>query len=179
MIDPTTKELDVAGGTGPGEISSLHVQFIVPDAGAFGRDKTVPMSEATRAKISYLKDGQRIEDQIVMVSEAATLVDTARADEQAMLARLEEKKRKRIAQQEEIRQKVENLSCTVCDGRDFDEQTSREDSQFGMTTFRMRLLICKQCGFVMQFSLGRSLFVPGGNNSALRMTPGAPGSPLT
>ena len=73
-----------------------------------------------------------------------------------MLARIEEQKRQRIAQQEEIRSKVENLSCTVCDGRDFDEQTSREDSQFGMTTFRMRLLVCKQCGFVMQFSLGRS-----------------------
>jgi hypothetical protein len=31
----------------------------------------------------------------------------------------------------------------------------------GFTTFRMRLMICKRCGFVMQFSLGQSLFVPG------------------
>jgi hypothetical protein len=166
VIDPTTKELDVAGGTGPGEIGRLHVQFILPDAGAFGRDKTVPMSEATRAKVSYVKDGKSVQDQIVMVTEATTLVEQAQAHEQAMLARLEEKNRQRLALQEEVRRKVANVSCTVCGGRDFEEQISREDSQFGMTTFRMQLLICKQCGFVLQFSLGRSLFVPGGSNSA-------------
>ena len=54
-----------------------------------------------------------------------------------------------------------NLASSVCDGRSFDEQISREDSQMGITTFRMKLLVCRRCGFVMHFSLGQSLFVPG------------------
>jgi len=56
---------------------------------------------------------------------------------------------------------VANLASSVCDGRSFDEQISREDSQMGITTFRMKLLVCRRCGFVMHFSLGQSLFVPG------------------
>jgi uncharacterized protein len=167
VIDPSTKEVDVAGGTGAGEIGRLHVEFVLPDAGSFGRDKKVAMSEATKAKVTYVKDGQQVSEQLVMVSEAVTLIEKARTDEQAMLARVEELKRQRFARQEELRQKVENVACTVCGAREFDEQISREDSQFGMTSFRMRLLICKQCGFVMQFMLNRSLFVPGGGGSAV------------
>ena len=165
MIDPTTKELQVRGGTAPGEISALTVRFLLPDAGAFGRDKTVPMSEATAARVSYARDGQAVVDQTVMVSEAVTLVDQATRDGQAADARSAEEQQRRQAEADETRRKVANLRCTVCGGQKFDEQTSREDSQYGMTTFRMRLMICQRCGFVMQFALGRSLFVPGGGYS--------------
>jgi uncharacterized protein len=161
MIDPTTKQMDVAGGTGPGEIARLSVKFVVPDAGAFGRDKTVPMSEATAAKVSYTQDGHDVVDQTLMVSEAVTLVEQAQQHAQAASARALAAQQQRQAEIDEVRTKVENLTCTVCGGRQFDQQTSREDSQFGMTTFRMRLMICRRCGFVMQFALGRSLFVPG------------------
>ena len=90
MLDRSQKEFDVRGGRGPGEIGELHATFLIPDAGAFGRDKTVSVDEASAAEVSYVLDGQ-----------------------------------------------------------------------LGFTTFPMRMMIGKRCGFVMQFSLGQSLVVPG------------------
>ena len=161
MIDRTQKSLWIQGGTGPGEISGIRATFLLPGAGAFGRDKNVPAQEATSAKVSYAKDGVDVTDQVVTVDEAVGLLEQATRAQAAAAARAGEAVQRQQADQDAVRQLLQNLSCTVCGGKQFDEQTSREDSQMGMTTFRMRLLICVRCGFVMQFSLGRSLFVPG------------------
>jgi hypothetical protein len=60
MLDRSQKEFDVRGGRGPGEIGDLHVRFVIPDGGAFGRDKTVSVDEASAAQVPYVLDGQRI-----------------------------------------------------------------------------------------------------------------------
>jgi hypothetical protein len=160
MIDRSQHDFAVRGGRGAGEISDLTARFLIPDGGAFGRDKSVPVDEATAAKVSYVKDGQRVQA-VLSVPEGVALVEQAQTDELAADGRRAELRRVQEAELEEARRKVANLACTVCGYQQFDQQTSREDSQMGFTTFRMKLLICKRCGFVMQFSLGQSLFVPG------------------
>jgi hypothetical protein len=160
VIDRNAKQASVAGGRGPGEISELVVEFITPGAGRFGRDKAVPLSEATSAKASYIKDGQRVTDQPITVAEAEALVAQAERDTLAATVRLQEARTREQAEREETTRKVADLTCTVCGGKQFVQHTSREESQMGFTTFKMRTMICKRCGFVMQFSLGQSFFVP-------------------
>jgi len=161
VVDPNQKQVVISGGSGPGEIGGLNVRFVIPDGGAFGRDKNVAMSEATAARVSYVRDGRLVEEQTVTVGEAVTLIDQASRDATAEAARGDAQRHTANSELAEARQKVADLACMVCGGREFDEQTSREDSQWGYSSFRMRLMICQRCGFVMQFSLGRSLFVPG------------------
>ena len=160
MVDPTSKDARVAGGGGPGEIAGLEVEFIQPGAGAFGRDKGVEFREATHAKVHYRRDGSYV-DQTVPVTEATALIEQAERDGQASAARAAAATQQRDAAAAEVQRKLAELACPICGGRDFDAQVSREDSQWGMTTMRMRLLICRQCAYVLQFALGRSLFVPG------------------
>ena len=161
MIDRSQEKFEIRGGRGPGEIGDLSAKFLIPEGGSFGRDKSVPVDEATEVEVSYVRDGQRVVDEVLSVPEGVALIEQATADGEAAEARRAAAAAQRAAELEEARRKVANLSCTVCGGQDFDEQTSREDSQMGFTSFRMRLMICKRCGFVMQFSLGQSLFVPG------------------
>lgn len=160
MVDPNQKQVVITGGSGPGEIGDLNVRFVIPDAGAFGRDKNVAMSEATAARVSYVRDGRLVDDQSVTVGEAVTLIDQASRDATAAASRADTQRQAAGAELTEVQHKLADLACLVCGGRGFDEQTSREDSHWGYSSFRMRLLICQRCGFVMQFSLGRSLFVP-------------------
>ena len=65
------------------------------------------------------------------------------------------------ARRAEIRERLSRLTCPICDGHSFDQQMSREDSQMGFTTFRMQLLICRECSYVLHFAQGQSWFVPG------------------
>jgi len=160
MIDRTQKEFFVVGGRGRGEVNNLQADFLAEGAGAFGRDKKVPVDEATKAQVRYVKDGQQVE-QTLDVAAAIALVEQAVADAAASEARRAEAVAAETAALEEARRKVAELACTVCGCRRFEEQTSREDSQWGASTFRMKLMICTRCGFVMQFYLGASLFVPG------------------
>jgi len=161
MLDRSQKEFDVRGGRGPGEIGDLHVRFVIPGGGAFGRDKAAPVDEASAAQVSYLLDGQRITAEALSVPEAVALVEKALLDGQAAEQRRASAQAQALAEVEEARRKVADLTCTVCGHQGFDQQISREDSQMGFTSFPMRLMICKRCGFVMQFSLGQSFFVPG------------------
>ena len=160
MIDRSKHDFTVRGGRGAGEISDLSARFLIPDGGSFGRDKSVPVDEATAAKVDYVKDGKRVEA-VLSVPEGVALVEQAQLHQLAADARRAELHRVQQEELEEARRKVADLACTVCGYQHFDEQISREDSQMGFTTFRMKLLICKRCGFVMQFSLGQSMFVPG------------------
>lgn len=161
MIDRAQKEFSVPGGSGPGETSNLVVRFLLTGGGAFGRDKAVPVDEATSAVVSYSRDGKPVVEESMTPAAAVELIEAAQRDTEAAAARAAAARQQGDAELAEIRRELADLSCQVCRGRSFDEHTSREDSQWGMTTFRMRLLICKRCGFVMQFALGRSLFVPG------------------
>ena len=43
-------------------------------------------------------------------------------------------------------------------GTQFDEQKGRMDSRWGITSHKLVLKICKQCGLVLQFSAGRGIF---------------------
>jgi uncharacterized protein len=52
----------------------------------------------------------------------------------------------------------DNLVCPVCGGTTFEQQLSREDTQWGVTSLKMRLMICRRCEYVMHFSRGRSIF---------------------
>jgi hypothetical protein len=160
MVDRTQKEFTVAGGTAPGEVSGLDVEFVAEGSGPFGRDKKVPVDEATRAHARYVQDGKQVEATLDVLA-AVALIEQAERDTAAARARRQQAADAEKAALEEARRKVASLSCLVCDGRSFQEQTSREDSQWGMSSFRMKLLICRRCGFVMQFYLGASLFVPG------------------
>ena len=160
MIDRTQKEFFVAGGRGPGEVNNLNVEFVAESAGAFGRDKKVSVDEATRAHARYVKDGAEVEATLD-VPAAIALLEQAERDTAAALDRRTQAVDAQRAELEEARAKVAALACLVCGGRSFEEQTSREDSQWGMSSFRMKLLICRRCGYVMQFYLGASLFVPG------------------
>ena len=161
MIDRGRKEFTIRGGHGPGEIADLEAKFLLPGGGSFGRDKAVSVDEATAAEVSYVRDGQRVVEQSLSVPEAVALVEKAVADGAAADQRRAATQAQQQAELDEAQRKVANLACTVCGYQHFDEQTSREDSQMGFSTFRMRLMICMRCGFVMQFSLGQSLFVSG------------------
>jgi hypothetical protein len=160
-IDRTQKEISVLGGTGPDEIRDLRIEFVIPDGGKFGREKHVSIDEATAAKVSYRSNGQLVQDKTMSVPDALALVDQATRDGAAEVARVTASHQQQNTRATEIQAKLANLACPVCGGRTFEEHLSREDSQWGMTTFRMRLLICRDCSHVMQFALGRSLFVPG------------------
>ena len=160
MIDRSQKEFFVAGGNGPGEVNNVRVAFVAEGAGAFGRDKKVSVDEANRAEVSYVQDRKQVEA-VLDVPAAIALLEQAQRDTDAAVARNTQARADQMAELEEAKRRVANLTCLVCEGSSFDTQTSREDSQWGMSTFRMKLLICRRCGYVMQFYLGASLFVPG------------------
>ena len=50
------------------------------------------------------------------------------------------------------------LRCPLCGGMTFDRQQGRMDSRWGITSHKLVLMICQQCGLVLQFSAGRGVF---------------------
>ncbi len=50
------------------------------------------------------------------------------------------------------------LRCPVCGGTEFEREEGRIDSRWGMTSHKLVLMICVQCGLVLQFSAGRGIF---------------------
>jgi uncharacterized protein len=160
MLDQTKKLLFLEGGTGPGEIGSLSVRFVIPDAGPLGRDRNVTAREATHAKVEYMKDGKRYTETL-STSQATAMVEQAQRDQAAAESRADDEAKRRAADDAEAKRRLEDLACPICGGRDFEEEISRQDSQWGYTTMRMKLLICKRCTHVLHFALGRSFYVPG------------------
>jgi hypothetical protein len=160
MFDQSQKEATVRGGDGPGEISGLFVSFIVPGAGLLGRYRNVAAAEATHANVQYSRDGE-FHKQTVSISEARALMEQASRDQAAYLARRQAQGEAAAAEDEEARRRLAELACPICGCGQFDEETSRQDSQWGVTSFRMKLLICRRCAYVLHFALGRSLFDPG------------------
>lgn len=50
------------------------------------------------------------------------------------------------------------LRCPLCQGTQFEQQESRQDSLWGFTSHVMLLMICTGCNHVLHFSGGNSLF---------------------
>lgn len=55
-------------------------------------------------------------------------------------------------------QGVIRLVCPVCEGREFEQQESRQDGRWGMTSHRMTLYICVSCRYVFHFHDAHSIF---------------------
>jgi hypothetical protein len=159
VIDETKAEFYLGGGRGPGEVSNLSVKCVLPGAGMLGRDKKV--SQATEAVVSYTMDGKGVSDQRVDVRDARRLLEQAEASSIKEAERVQKAADARSARQAEIRERIKNLTCPICEGKSFSQQSSREDSQLGLTTLRMQLLVCDECSYVLHFSRGQSLYVPG------------------
>ncbi len=49
-------------------------------------------------------------------------------------------------------------ACPLCGGQEFEQQASRQDSMWGWTSHKMRLLICTRCRYVLHFYEGNSIF---------------------
>ena len=52
----------------------------------------------------------------------------------------------------------QRLKCLLCGSYDFDKEEGRMDSRWGITSHKMVLMICRNCGLVHQFSAGRGIF---------------------
>jgi hypothetical protein len=50
------------------------------------------------------------------------------------------------------------LKCPLCGGLEFDEEKGRLDSRWGVTSHKLVLRICTNCGLVLQFFAGRGIF---------------------
>ena len=51
-----------------------------------------------------------------------------------------------------------SLRCTVCDGTEFQDEETREDSRWGFTSHVMTLKVCVRCRHVIHFYDAHSLF---------------------
>ena len=50
------------------------------------------------------------------------------------------------------------LRCTLCGGQDFATDRGRLDSKWGVTSFKVIMQTCKNCGHIELFNKGRSIF---------------------
>jgi hypothetical protein len=50
------------------------------------------------------------------------------------------------------------LRCPLCGGLEFDEEQGRLDSRWGITSHKLVMRICINCGLVLQFFAGRGIF---------------------
>jgi transcription elongation factor Elf1 len=50
------------------------------------------------------------------------------------------------------------LRCPLCGGLEFEREQGRIDSRWGITTHKIAMMICANCGLILQFSAGRGIF---------------------
>ena len=50
------------------------------------------------------------------------------------------------------------LVCPLCKSTGFTKEEGKIDGKWGLTAHKITLQICSKCGFVMQFSRGRSIW---------------------
>jgi uncharacterized protein len=151
------KRVEIQGGRGPGLIEWLEVKWVLPGAGSFGRDKAVPRPQATAANVSYRLDGQ-LHEAAVSLDKADELIRQTTAAGTAAQQTARDQAAGWEAERQRVLRLLQELSCPICQSRDFEQQLSREDSQWGFTSLRMRLLICRRCQYVLHFSRGSSVF---------------------
>jgi rubrerythrin len=161
MFDRTKSEIKVTGGDGPGEISRLKVTFIIPDAGALGTDKKVTVGEASAAKVEYHRDGTKVPEQQLTTSEAVALIEQAQRDESTAQERTAARAANALSEYAEMSAKFANLRCTVCGYGEFEDRKSYQSqngNQYGYV--KMRMLVCKRCGFTFQFTTPKVAHFP-------------------
>jgi hypothetical protein len=158
VIDPNVTHVDIAGGSGPDEISGLRVTFLQLGAGAFGRTKTVAFSEATAANVVFFRNNERVSGKSVAVSEAVALIERARRDETASREREAAAPNESEGPATGALPGINNLHCLVCGGRNFESKIVRQDSSNAVSTYKMDLRICSRCGFVMHFFRSGGVF---------------------
>ena len=161
MFDRTKSEIKVTGGDGPGEIGHLKVTFIIPDGGALGTDKKVTIGEATAAKVEYRRGGVHVPEQQVPTSDAVALIEQAQRDELAAQGRASARAANALSEYAELSAKFANLRCTVCDYGEFEDRQSYQ-SKYGneVSNFKLRMLVCKRCGFTFQFTAPKEQYFP-------------------
>ena len=147
----------VEGGRGTGVLRWVEVEWVAPGAGVFGRDKPVPRSSATAANVEWERGDTRARESMAPAA-AAALLSEARSAAAASAAAQKAESATLEVEKEQVRRLRENLTCPVCGGTTFTQQLSREDSQWGLTSLPMRLMICRRCEYVMHFSRGLSIF---------------------
>ncbi|HEY3162985.1 MAG TPA: hypothetical protein VGJ71_01425 [Candidatus Limnocylindrales bacterium] len=49
-------------------------------------------------------------------------------------------------------------ACPVCSHRQYRQEKGKIDSAWGMTAHRVEILICENCGYILLFSEGRTLW---------------------
>ena len=49
-------------------------------------------------------------------------------------------------------------ACPLCGGRKYRMEEVRQESAWGFQLFRMNILICENCQYVLYFAKGRSIF---------------------
>ena len=50
------------------------------------------------------------------------------------------------------------LKCPLCGSGSFSTEMGKIDSKWGFTAHKVTLQICNTCGFIMQFSRGRTIW---------------------
>ncbi|NJE84837.1 hypothetical protein E3E23_03170 [Thermococcus sp. CX2] len=50
------------------------------------------------------------------------------------------------------------LKCPLCGGTDFRVEEGKLDSKWGLTAHKVKIVICRNCGYVMMFYKGRTIW---------------------
>ncbi|MBI4321390.1 MAG: hypothetical protein HY675_23095 [Chloroflexi bacterium] len=51
-----------------------------------------------------------------------------------------------------------DLRCLLCQGTDFQREEGKIDSKWGATAHKVKMYICKNCGYVTLIGLGRTIW---------------------
>jgi len=51
-----------------------------------------------------------------------------------------------------------HLRCPLCGNLDFDREEGRIDSRWGVTSHKVVMMVCRNCGLILQFTAGRGIF---------------------
>jgi hypothetical protein len=158
MIAAVADDTHVSLPFSPSGATSVEIEWIVPDGGRFGRDRSVPRVEATHAKITEY-GGTQSGSRTVLASEADALIrDVQLADA--------ERQAKRETAAAERKQWLASLTsdCPRC-------QTPREyagkrrvqtggvmaEEMFGvwaMANLDVHIYACRRCGSIELFADG-------------------------
>ncbi len=50
------------------------------------------------------------------------------------------------------------LKCPICGGTTFRKEEGKIDSKWGFTAHKVLVFICNECGYILQFYKGRTIF---------------------
>lgn len=53
---------------------------------------------------------------------------------------------------------AKSLVCLACGNSSFKKEEGKMDTKWGLMAHKVRLMICQECGFIMSFSKGKTLW---------------------